>query len=518
MKSFDFPLLMLPFIIAIVVLIWISSFAYQRRKQSKEAIALFYLSCGVILWIGAYVLAQVSRGVQTQYFWYQWVRLGVVYASVLIFIFALRHSHRDNDVRRWHFVLSIPTSIITLLLIIQMVHGQLFSPAGIQYPGGIINPEDLGLVGNLVLVYGFVLTVGAAFILGRTYFEAQSHLRWQGVVLVLGVLMPVVISFYTDILGNELIPNFDEATFSLVFTAIIFAWILFRQQLLNIWPVAYEMILHNMRDGVIILNPDNKIIMVNPAGELVIGQPGKDVLGKAFQDLAVMWGMGEIAIKVLQEKPVEFSLPGDAQVLFQMKITEMRDKNGRTGGRFVLINDISEMKRSQKRLTEMATIDFLTGIFNRQHFINQAEEELLHCTNNRRSCAIILLDVDLFKTVNDTYGHQVGDQVLKHIVDVCRSSIRRVDIMGRYGGEEFVILLPESPLEGALLVAERVRLAVAQSAFAVAQENILVTVSLGVAISNPDEFMTLDQLLEQADQALYLSKNGGRNRVSVYSG
>jgi len=273
-----------------------------------------------------------------------------------------------------------------------------------------------------------------------------------------------------------------------------------------------------MRDGVMILNPDNKIIMVNPAGELVIGQPGKDVLGKAFQDLAVMWGMGEIAIKVLQEKPVEFSLPGDAQVLFQMKITEMRDKNGRTGGRFVLINDISEMKRSQKRLTEMATIDFLTGIFNRQHFINQAEEELLHCTNNRRSCAIILLDVDLFKTVNDTYGHQVGDQVLKHIVDVCRSSIRRVDIMGRYGGEEFVILLPESPLEGALLVAERVRLAVAQSAFAVAQENILVTVSLGVAISNPDEFMTLDQLLEQADQALYLSKNGGRNRVSVYSG
>ena len=108
--------------------------------------------------------------------------------------------------------------------------------------------------------------------------------------------------------------------------------------------------------------------------------------------------------------------------------------------------------------------------------------------------------------------------MLKHIVDVCRSSIRRVDIMGRYGGEEFVILLPESPLEGALLVAERVRLAVAQSAFAVAQENILVTVSLGVAISNPDEFMTLDQLLEQADQALYLSKNGGRNRVSVYSG
>ena len=258
--------------------------------------------------------------------------------------------------------------------------------------------------------------------------------------------------------------------------------------------------------------------MVNPAGETVLRQVRKDVLGKSFRDLAAQLEMGDIILEGLQETPVEFSPSDNPQIIYQIKITALRDRDDVIGGSVVLIYDISEWKRSQKRLTDMATIDFMTGIYNRQHFINLAQQELLLYTNERRSCSVILIDVDHFKSVNDTYGHLVGDQVLKHIVNLCRDNIRRMDVLGRFGGEEFIIFLPDINMEIILSVAERVRLAIHQSALMNPQGDIHVSVSMGIAVSNPDKFGSLDHLLEQADQALYKSKNGGRNCISVYSG
>jgi diguanylate cyclase (GGDEF)-like protein len=202
--------------------------------------------------------------------------------------------------------------------------------------------------------------------------------------------------------------------------------------------------------------------------------------------------------------------------MFQMKTTILYDKNNENNGSVVLIYDISEWKRSQKQLTDLATIDYLTGIYNRQHFIHLAQQELLRCAKNRQRCSVLIMDVDHFKLVNDTYGHQAGDRVLKHVMDLCRKNFRRVDILGRYGGEEFVVLLPEISQEDVLVVAERVRLAIHQSPFITPDASINVSISLGVAIADPEKLQPLDQLLDYADRALYTSKQKGRNMVSVY--
>lgn len=512
MKSINFPLQLIPFLLAILILIWISSIAFQQRKQSKEARTLFILACGVILWMAAYVIAGVAKDFQARYFWFQWVRVGVVVSSTLVFVFALRHSRRDHFFQKWHWSLITPTSTLLLLLIIQMVRGQIFGLRDIH------NPEELGLVGYLVLMYGFALSTGAVFILGRAYFEAPSNLRWQGVAMMIGILLPVAISFQTDIMGIEWIPSFDEATFSLVFTVLIFAQILFRRKLFNVWPIAYETILHNIHDGVIVINLDGQVMMINSAGETILGQSSKDVIGKRFPELTSQLGLDEVELAGMQEKPVEFSPAGNPHVMYQMKITVLYDKNHENKGSVVLIHDISDWKRSQKRLTDLATIDYLTGIYNRQHFIHLAQQELLRCAKNRQFCSVIIMDVDHFKSVNDTYGHQTGDQVLKHIMELCRKNFRRVDILGRYGGEEFVALLPEINQEEVLLVAERVRLAIDQSPFITPDANIALSISLGVAMADPVVFYPLDQLLEQADKAMYVSKQRGRNKVSVYSG
>jgi two-component system cell cycle response regulator len=164
---------------------------------------------------------------------------------------------------------------------------------------------------------------------------------------------------------------------------------------------------------------------------------------------------------------------------------------------------------------EMAVLDPLTGLNNRRYLESHLSGLLDQATQRERPVAIMILDVDHFKIVNDTYGHEIGDEVLKHFAARVRRKVRGADLMCRLGGEEFVIVMPETRLAIAESVGERIRAAVAAAPFSLAEDEraIAVTVSIGIADSTGGE--TVADLLRRADQALYLSKNGGRNRVSA---
>lgn len=156
--------------------------------------------------------------------------------------------------------------------------------------------------------------------------------------------------------------------------------------------------------------------------------------------------------------------------------------------------------------------DSLTGLFNRRHVFALAEREFQRARRFGRPLSAIMLDVDHFKQVNDTYGHAAGDQVLAEVARRLRASIRAIDLIGRYGGEEFVLVLPETELAGAGLLGERLRLAIAAAPVSTVGGALAVTASLGVATTRPD-VSDVAALINQADQALYSAKQAGRNRV-----
>ncbi len=162
----------------------------------------------------------------------------------------------------------------------------------------------------------------------------------------------------------------------------------------------------------------------------------------------------------------------------------------------------------------MAITDSLTGQYNRRGFDELGKRELDRFQRFGRPLSVIMLDIDLFKNVNDTHGHAVGDQVLTTLARRCRSHIRHVDVLGRYGGEEFAILLPETDLFTANEIAERIRRSIAAEPIATAQGAIHITVSLGVSKAIAAT-TSLEKLIDQADAALYKAKQGGRNRVEV---
>ncbi|KAA1173167.1 GGDEF domain-containing protein [Marinobacter salinexigens] len=159
--------------------------------------------------------------------------------------------------------------------------------------------------------------------------------------------------------------------------------------------------------------------------------------------------------------------------------------------------------------------DALTGLANRREGLEQLEGEQERYSRNKRPFSVLLMDIDLFKQVNDTYGHHVGDKLIILVARILREQCRKVDTIARWGGEEYLVLLPETGEQAATRIANRVRLAIAASAITQEETRIQATISVGVATIHGGE--SIDRLLQRADEALYAAKKQGRNRVCSYN-
>ncbi len=191
-----------------------------------------------------------------------------------------------------------------------------------------------------------------------------------------------------------------------------------------------------------------------------------------------------------------------------------RDMEARLAQRSAeLSHETEKTKKLEADMERLAATDGLTGVLNRRRFCELAEHELIRAERYSRSLSIILLDVDHFKLVNDVFGRVVGDAVLAGVAKALCAELRQSDILARYAGEEFAVLLPETDLAHASEAAERLRKAIAQQEFKMSQGGVSTTISLGVACMLPEIPLSLERLLERTDKALLAAKQAGRNRV-----
>ena len=225
--------------------------------------------------------------------------------------------------------------------------------------------------------------------------------------------------------------------------------------------------------------------------------------------LLVLRGLAAALRVYVFAAPDGFVAPNIVQVTAFMCVLSL-DIVGSLG--FVLMTK----ERSDFELRALAMVDFLTHALNRRAFVDRAEKELALCRRTGASLALLMIDVDHFKRINDNYGHAAGDAVLVALAAVIGGRIRKQDTLGRYGGEEFAVLLPGAGGTGAMVVAEALRKAVAAMPVPAGDRRLAVTVSIGVAVcSAPCASLEPDfgRLLEQADGALYQAKRAGRDRV-----
>lgn len=190
----------------------------------------------------------------------------------------------------------------------------------------------------------------------------------------------------------------------------------------------------------------------------------------------------------------------------------LRDENNEIRYIYINVQDVTEIVAYEQKLIEMNTKDGLTGIYNRRFFEPRLIEEFERHQRYERPMSLIMLDIDHFKNINDSHGHQAGDYILKSLTAFISERIRNIDIFARYGGEEFCILLPETTIEAAVLLAEEIRRQIESSVFNFKKTHIRLTVSQGVA-ALVKRIANAEALLKLADDALYDAKKMGRNKV-----
>lgn len=178
-----------------------------------------------------------------------------------------------------------------------------------------------------------------------------------------------------------------------------------------------------------------------------------------------------------------------------------------------VVTALASLRLENARLLAQTRTDHLTGLFNHRHFLEALDSEMERTLRSREPTALMMLDLDHFKRVNDTWGHEVGNQALVHTARILRESVRRIDVPCRYGGEEFAVVIPGTSLAGVVAVAERLRRRIEASPLPVGGKRLRLTASLGVAIFSGETAVGREQFVHTADGFLYEAKRDGRNRV-----
>jgi diguanylate cyclase (GGDEF)-like protein/PAS domain S-box-containing protein len=279
----------------------------------------------------------------------------------------------------------------------------------------------------------------------------------------------------------------------------------------------YRILVENAPFPIVITRlEDGKMMYVNPSMTQKFELTQEQALGKAASELYVFPSERTRMMQILtqqgavQEFEVQFITTSGKKFWGHLSAKQIVFEEEPAA--FFSILDIDEWKRLQNRLESLAMTDDLTGLFNRRFFRQRGKEEFKRARRYQLPLALLAIDVDKFKDVNDTYGHDIGDSVLKEVAALLGRSLRDIDLVGRIGGEEFGVILPDSSLPNAMQTAERLRAAIEQLSVHVNGYSIRVTVSIGAAAYHAGQ-NTLDDLLKLADRALYQAKEAGRNRV-----
>ncbi len=299
--------------------------------------------------------------------------------------------------------------------------------------------------------------------------------------------------------------------------------------------------LESVEVGLVVLDLDFRVqawngFMENHSG-ITASRIRDKVIFDVFPDIPQAWLARKVdAVALLntraftswEQRPYLFKfrntrpITGTEEFMFQnLTISPLSGPSGQVEKVCLMVYDVTDiasskraLERANEQLAKLSMTDRLTGLLNRGTWENLVDAEYERYRRYGQATSLVMFDIDHFKKVNDTHGHLAGDEVIKHTATVTKNNLRQSDTAGRYGGEEFGIILPETDAEGARIICERIRESIAQSVVETTVAPIEYTISMGIAqlSDSPENYM---QWMQQADKALYAAKEGGRNRVVI---
>jgi len=537
------------------VLLFISVFvlSVNEIKQLHKVFVLFHLA--ILLWPFGQFFIHMSNNPEYQSAFLIISFIGVVLLSYLWLLISFLFTLESNKKRKVSMRLAaLPPIVIAVCILLNPVIGWFAQPVD----GSFVYREYGPIFWVLVVMVSLYNGIGCYLLIG-TLRKRNGTVRKQSMLLLIGQLLLIVMCGL-DVLLNVWIGNLRHiypgfASIGILMSYLCFAIAVQKYSLYKVLTIAHNTVIDSMETAFVILNDQNAVIGLNQSANRFL----KVKIGQLFpidQCIACMDERDAAdCLRVYTHKPkasiqAELSsfAPGMQHVL--LRIQPIVDRKQNFIGRILTFQDITEwrkmveelnrknrdlskrnkelvdiqerLSKANKKLELMATTDSLTGCYNRRYLFQMMEYQISVDKEYGYPYSIILLDIDYFKRTNDTYGHQVGDTVLKQTAGLISSRLRQTDIFARYGGEEFLIFLPRTPRSHAMKLAEQLRLLVESNSIQTEQGLINVTISIGIASSDDvrngdaaDVKGVIMELIARADAALYQAKHLGRNRIAA---
>jgi diguanylate cyclase (GGDEF)-like protein/PAS domain S-box-containing protein len=529
------PYAILSILSAIVT--WISSIA-ARRQSGPGSLLLSLLLLSMTMWSGFYSTRWMNLSLDSKLFWFNLMYIGVSGLPTLFLLFVLAFTHNEAWLTKRNVLLVLIQPILsTVLFWTNDYHHFFYLSLNIVQENGFLALDFVRGPWYLInIVYSYTIIGAAILVLSQSAFRWSPLYLNQYRLILLGSLLPWAGSAYSEFYFREW-HGLDLAPLMFGLSGIIYVFAIFRTHFMNLIPIARSHLIEHMRDGILVLDLQNRIADINPAMENFIEGKISSYIGKNAFEIFQPWMEKADLFLEKTETRLELKVPNDPSRYLDLQITPLYDRRQLMNGHLLVFRDITERKQVEKRLRyvndrlqaqlieigllqsklrEQAIRDPLTDIFNRRYLEETLERELSRAARENYPVCVIMVDLDHFKRVNDTYSHEAGDLVLKAIARTLAEHSRRGDFACRYGGEEFVVVLPNLTLETAYGRAEDLRTSLHQLRVPYENYHLSVTISMGIACF-PENGQTRAAILRAADQAMYAAKEAGRDHILSYN-
>lgn len=490
---------------------------------------------GTFIWSGAYAMSWSLAALDEKIIWLKIAYLGVVAVPTAFLLFALRITHYDNWLTNRTLIwLSVEPLLVLVLVWFQPA--LFFERIFLEQKDGftVLQPgRGFGFWINMLYSYSVILL--ALIVLAASAWRATPFFRRQYLLIVFAAIVPFIASIFTQISYREL-ADLDLTPVSFGVSGMLCVYAIFHHQFMDLLPVARGRLIESMSDGVLVVDEKGRIVDINPAMKSFLDEEPAALIGRNISSVMGLWSYNVDQLLDGSETRMEIRLPGKPSRYLDLLITPLYNDYQVLNGRLIVFRDVTDRKEVEKdlrramdrlqtqlieigtlqsQLREQAIRDALTNVFNRRYLEETLERELARAEREGYPLCVIMMDLDYFKEVNDTYGHEAGDVVLRTLAETVKRQSRHGDFVCRYGGEEFVLVMPNIGIEKARQRAEELHLTINSLNIPYGVFNLTTTISMGVA-TYPEHGKSKEELLRAADRAMYIAKNTGRNRVVIY--